>query len=91
MYESLKFILSDFDLRFPHDFSFSSKKVKFSFHRHILSRKFGGSYPTDPNVHVLTIQELDMEGSPKPAVFILHNLLSARVHSLPGEAATHPL
>ncbi|XP_072938688.1 beta-1-syntrophin [Epargyreus clarus] len=35
--------------------------------------------------------ELDMEGSPKPAVFILHNLLSARVHSLPGENATHPL
>ncbi|XP_052739440.1 beta-1-syntrophin [Bicyclus anynana] len=35
--------------------------------------------------------ELDMEGSPKPAVFILHNLLSARVHSLPAEAATHPL
>ncbi|KOB69636.1 Uncharacterized protein OBRU01_16596 [Operophtera brumata] len=35
--------------------------------------------------------ELDMEGSPKPAVFILHNLLSARVHSLPGETATQPL
>ncbi|CAH0702532.1 unnamed protein product [Spodoptera exigua] len=30
--------------------------------------------------------ELDMEGSPKPAVFILHNLLSARVHSLGGGA-----
>ncbi|XP_041982789.1 beta-1-syntrophin isoform X1 [Aricia agestis] len=30
--------------------------------------------------------ELDMEGSPKPAVFILHNLLSARVHSLPSDA-----
>ncbi|XP_077287394.1 syntrophin-like 1 [Arctopsyche grandis] len=27
--------------------------------------------------------ELDMEGSPKPAVFILHNFLSARVHGLP--------
>ncbi|XP_026315684.1 beta-1-syntrophin [Hyposmocoma kahamanoa] len=35
--------------------------------------------------------ELDMEGSPKPAVFILHNLLSARVHSLPGEAGPNPL
>ncbi|XP_068632482.1 beta-1-syntrophin [Battus philenor] len=35
--------------------------------------------------------ELDMEGSPKPAVFILHNLLSARVHSLPGEEVTNPL
>lgn len=30
-----------------------------------------------------------MEGSPKPAVFILHNLLSARVHSLPD--ASQPL
>ncbi|XP_047508813.1 beta-1-syntrophin isoform X2 [Pieris napi] len=35
--------------------------------------------------------ELDMEGSPKPAVFILHNLLSARVHSLPAEASAQPL
>ncbi|KAJ2949902.1 hypothetical protein O0L34_g11221 [Tuta absoluta] len=36
--------------------------------------------------------ELDMEGSPKPAVFILHNLLSARVHQLPGEGgAPNPL
>lgn len=31
-------------------------------------------------------QELDMEGSPKPAVFILHNLLCARVHALPADA-----
>ncbi|XP_045447444.1 beta-1-syntrophin [Melitaea cinxia] len=30
--------------------------------------------------------ELDMEGSPKPAVFILHNLLCARVHALPADA-----
>ncbi|KAL4715387.1 hypothetical protein ACJJTC_015158 [Scirpophaga incertulas] len=34
--------------------------------------------------------ELDMEGSPKPAVFVLHNLLSARVHALPAEC-TPPL
>lgn len=27
--------------------------------------------------------ELDMEGCPKPAVFVLHNCLSAKVHSLP--------
>lgn len=26
--------------------------------------------------------ELDMEGSPKPVVFVLHNCLSAKVHSL---------
>ncbi|KAL0880826.1 hypothetical protein ABMA27_002011 [Loxostege sticticalis] len=35
--------------------------------------------------------ELDMEGSPKPAVFILHNLLSARVHALPADGAAQPL
>lgn len=32
-----------------------------------------------------------MEGSPKPAVFILHNLLSARVHALPADGAAQPL
>lgn len=31
-----------------------------------------------------------MEGSPKPAVFILHNLLSARVHSLGGAGGAEP-
>ncbi|XP_048480695.1 beta-1-syntrophin [Plutella xylostella] len=35
--------------------------------------------------------ELEMEGSPKPAVFILHNLLSARVHQLPEDVATETL
>lgn len=28
------------------------------------------------------LQELDMEGCPKPSVFVLHNCLSAKVHSL---------
>lgn len=55
-------------------------------------------YNAHPNLHdtiryqfFFPQQELDMEGSPKPAVFILHNLLSARVHSLPTETATQPL
>lgn len=31
---------------------------------------------------MLNLQELDLECCPKPVVFVLHNCLSAKVHSL---------
>lgn len=43
-------------------------------------------YLTDSNTFVIVtvflFQELDMEGCPKPIVFILHNFLSAKIHRL---------
>lgn len=42
-----------------------------------------GREKTDTELKImLNLQELDLECCPKPVVFVLHNCLSAKVHSL---------